>query len=528
MAKIVDPDALAQTTDVVFDTAALQIEIKSTGAIDADDGVTLQCIYSFAIEEWKADESLRAYPFPFEPIGTGEQFDLIDGWNWKNAATRQLLRDGGFSVRASSGANPTEQWMNITTLGDFEVPASHTAYFQQASGGATTAADRAGPVNQVVQIWSDPNADGNAADGFDRTDYFKIFLREQGHVFDSYDLLTQQSLSALTYRVYKLPLSNRPDLKNTTADTSIATGGSGAPDTAPYSDMDITYLVGTTFEAPATARAWSLNEVGQDGAGRWFICTSAGTLDAAGAANYTANGGTGTFAAFTGERQIGANYYSFNIIIDANVDDLGGNPTKEQIYEFAKYMVRQNIDIDAGAGTVTGKTAAELLEFVGDTLKTKAGVYIDDFNAADTNAITFLDVGSVERNFPFTASLTIQFSATLQADAAAWYHVFFTNDDAGDNAGADFGTASAITVDDDGGSDMKGLVSAAASVAHGFAYDTNTQRGAASAGEDAPITVVAGGQGTAGYIAATGTIQRSTANVISLVAPQDRAYDNPA
>ena len=33
MAKIIDPDSLAQTTDVVFATAAKTIEIKTTGTV---------------------------------------------------------------------------------------------------------------------------------------------------------------------------------------------------------------------------------------------------------------------------------------------------------------------------------------------------------------------------------------------------------------------------------------------------------------------------------------------------------------
>jgi hypothetical protein len=60
-----------------------------------------------------------------------------------------------------------------------------------------------------------------------------------------------------------------------------------------------------------------------------------------------------------------------------------------------------------------------------------------------------------------------------------------------------------------------------------FDYDGNIQRGAGSAGTDAPITVVAQGLSNAQYVKATGTIARSTANSISLVSSLERNYSNP-
>jgi hypothetical protein len=61
---------------------------------------------------------------------------------------------------------------------------------------------------------------------------------------------------------------------------------------------------------------------------------------------------------------IGTSAYPYRIIITGN------NATAEQIYEKVQYQLRQNSDIDNGAGVVTGKTADTLLNFVGDTLVT--------------------------------------------------------------------------------------------------------------------------------------------------------------
>jgi hypothetical protein len=97
---------------------------------------------------------------------------------------------------------------------------------------------------------------------------------------------------------------------------------------------------------------------------------------------------------------------------------------------------------------------------------------------------------------------------------------------AGDNAGYDYGTANAIIVKDNANADMTGLISATTPIVKTFAYDTNIQRGAASAGDDAPITAVAIGLSTAQFVKTTGTITKSTSNSVSLVAPLERNYQN--
>jgi len=128
--------------------------------------------------------------------------------------------------------------------------------------------------------------------------------------------------------------------------------------------------------------------------------------------------------------------------------------------------------------------------------------------------------------FPFVSSLTLNFNSNLVSDTDAIYRVFFTNDDAGDNTGRDFGTATAIIVQDQTNTDIAGNATQA-SLTFSYAYDANVQRGAASAAEDAPITIVAIGLGTAQWVSATSTIQRADLTV-SLVAPLERNYANLA
>ena len=306
---------------------------------------------------------------------------------------------------------------------------------------------------------------GDATHGdFDRRGYLKIFCR----IYQKTFALTQLSdigVTAMTYQVYRFPLANAADSKIKHKDTVVSTE-------APYSGMSIT----------------------------WYESAQ--------------------------QRSIGGTNRNFHIIIDGN----GGSA--EQIYEFVQYQLRQAADIDDGSGTQTGKITADMLRFVGDTLYTsllsEGGVFIDDYAATDVNRLVFMDDTGTQRTFPYTAALAINFGDNLKNDASAKYWVFFTNDDAGDNLGYDYGTANAIIVDDATGADMAGLVSGNTSITKTFAYDANVQRGSDSAGDDAPITAVAIGLSTGQFVKAAGTITRSIANTVSLVASLERNYSNPA
>ena len=112
-------------------------------------------------------------------------------------------------------------------------------------------------------------------------------------------------------------------------------------------------------------------------------------------------------------------------------------------------------------------------------------------------------------------------------DTNAKYWLFFTNDDAGANAGNDFNTSGAIIIDDNSGTDITGDVSAQSSISFDYDYDNNIQRGGGSAGSDVPYTGVAIGLSTAQYVLTTGTLTRSTANSVNFVASLERVYLNP-
>jgi len=453
MTKIVDPSDLGQGTEVIFDPTGKTIRLITGGTL-SDDGVTLQCLYSFTKEEWKDDTDLIKFSFPFEGI-TAEQFELINGWDFYGQYSRQLIRDGGWALKNTTGGT-VEEYMNLTTLGSFNDSLNDRAYYQQVLDGAAIDTVYPGEVNQAILIYANYGAENYKS-------YFKIYLREQGKIYDFYDLITEQNLTVLTYKKYALPLSNSEDLKITHEDWQIASG-STVPNMEPYNGMSITWTTGDT-------------------------------------------------------RDIGGTGYTFSIFID------GSGGTAEQIYEFVQWSLRQDIDIDAGTGSVTGQTAEELLQFIGDTLKTlyttDGGVYIDNFLEADTNRLQFTDDTNTIRTFPYVATGNLLFNDNLVNDAVARYWVFFTN--AGGNA---WNTPDAILIQDNDDNNIMGYVSGRTSVSFSFDYDNNSQ-GGRTPGTEAAYTAIAIGLSTGQYVSTTGSITRTTANVINFVAALERNYSNP-
>jgi len=474
MALIVDPDLLADSAaddnsaEVFIKTSDKTIKLVVVGDLSTD-GVTLKALYSFLKEEWRLDpntKNLPAFAFPMVPI-TDESFEFVEGWTLLNSTARNLIRTAGWTVRNTSGA-VTEQWAGIVGLGS--VGGSDQPYYNQGQGRVNFTLT--GQVNQAVQVYSDPNGDGNTADGYDRRTSFTVYLREQGKVFAA-TTIADIGVTSMAPIAYRFPLTTSTDLKVTADDTDIDANSDGTADVAPYSGMDITYY--------ATPQS----------------------------------------------RSIGGVSYNFGVIIDGN------SGTAEQIYEFVQWSLRQSVDIDADASSKIGNVQAGLLQFVGDTLKTTTtinadgggtGVYIDNYALADINRLVLVDNTGAERTFPRKATLTLQMGANLVADASAKYWVYFTDPD-GSPDGDEWGTSGGILVPVDGGGDMTGDVSATASIPLVYDYDGDVT-GGRTVGTNVPVVAVAIGLATGQYVRATGTITFPSAT-IALVAPLERNYANP-
>lgn len=222
-------------------------------------------------------------------------------------------------------------------------------------------------------------------------------------------------------------------------------------------------------------------------------------------------------------RTIGSFVYQFDTIID------GASATKEQIYAKIQFLLRSASNINFGSGNpdalgdIRGKTADELLNFVGDTLQTAQGVFVDNISDTDINFYQFQDTSSVYRSYPYVAAGTITFNDNLQNDPNGVYKMFFST--LPDPTGS-FGSASAILVNDNSGNPITGSTYLTASRTFTFDYDGNNQGGRATA-SNAAVTLVGLGLSTAQYVSTVGTIARSNANAFSLVAALERNYSNP-
>lgn len=197
------------------------------------------------------------------------------------------------------------------------------------------------------------------------------------------------------------------------------------------------------------------------------------------------------------------------------VTDGSGAATTKQIYEKLQWSLRQNTDIDAGAGSKIGAVAASLVEFVGSTLKGATSVVIDGLNSNILNSVEFYDKNGVKHIYPFVAAGTINFGS--QAGAGDFkYWMYFTSG---------FDTAGAIIVQDKDGNPIEGTYTGSP-VSFTFAYDTNTQ-GGRTAGTDASIKLVGLGLEGGQYIDVDTVIQRSAGQNILLAPAQERNYINP-
>ena len=562
MPKIIDPDLLADSaaddnsTEVYINTSAKRIKLVVTGdltntGVQNENGVTLKCLYSFLKEEWRNDpnsKNLAAFPFPMVPI-TDESFEWVDGWDLNDDTARGLIRDAGWTVK-NTGGLVTAQYAGIIGLGAIE--SNDQLYYQQVALGASTNVLLTGQINQAVQILRDDDGDGNFAEGsdYDRRGFFALFAREYQQLYGK-ATLTDIGVSSMQPIAYRFPISTGGDtLKITANDTDV---GSIAPYTSilvRYFDQAFTRDVDSTTDRNFGIVVDVGTHSGVDGsttaAGNTLTTAEAGITGA----NYT--GGTLTI-----HEGANAGVYTISGTPTAGVVTITGTfgstlsnqsftlqraspvvATAEQIYTKVQYLLRQAADIDSTDQSVTGKVADQLMHFVGDTLVCGraaslaqpnnpngggSGVVIEGFSSTDTNRLTFYDNTNTARTFPFVAALTINFGANLVADTNAKYWVYFTTLP---GAGNDYGESGALIVDDNAGADMAGNVGGASSVVKSFNYDGNNQGGRTPA-TDAAITVVGIGLATGQYVKATATISRSTANSVSLVAAQERNYQNP-
>lgn len=201
----------------------------------------------------------------------------------------------------------------------------------------------------------------------------------------------------------------------------------------------------------------------------------------------------------------------------------GAGGSLNSCYQFVQHQLRQSTNINYGPEIFRGDITDVLLSY-SSSIGVTNDMYIDDLAATDINNVTWTDSSSSSRLEPYVAAGTIYFDSYLQNDPDATYKIYFTNDEAGDNIGRDYGTSSAIIVQDSYYNNISGHINGRASISFTYDYDGNIQRGLSSAGTNIPITIVAIGLNTAQFVKLEGVMTRAKTNSFSLVSSLERNY----
>lgn len=364
--------------------------------------------------------------------------------------------------------------------------------------------------------------------GFDYKAYFRMYVRTRAKSYGD-SQLADIGVTDMTTIAYRFPLTNSNDIDiNLTADTDLDANSDGTADIDPYQNVTITYLSANFRGTYTTATSYFVDDVIQDTSvtsPQWFIVTGAGTSDG----SNVGTEGTVTFATYSGQRLVEESpnftYSAYDVIVNANATASGNAVTVAAVYERLQFDLRQTINIADGGAEHRGDISDDFCFFVGDTLTTRPGVFIDDLESTEVNKIIFTDYAGTTHVYPTVVQITINFNQFLANDSDAIYRAYYTSVPDGQ-----YGQANAITVVNSDGDEIKGSVPQAASgtgssISNNYAYSTDTT-GGRTIDTATDITVVAIGLSTGQYVAVEGQITAAGATV-SLVAPQERNYTNP-
>ncbi len=130
------------------------------------------------------------------------------------------------------------------------------------------------------------------------------------------------------------------------------------------------------------------------------------------------------------------------------------------------------------------------------------GLFIENIPVADEQLIVFKDDAGGTKTRPSQVGVNVDCGAAAVADSNAWYHWFYL---------ANYNSASAVTVQNASGSDVKGNVASdvvGTEIQEAFDYDGDTLGG--SAGTDKDVVALCEGNGGATQAKTIFTITRQT------------------
>lgn len=544
MAKITSKSSLNVGTELTVNTTTKKITLNVAGNLIAKDGVSFQALYSKLVDLWTSS-TYNDFPFPMYALDVlsgqyilGTDGATYNGWTFADDSSRGYMRDGGWSEYNAAGVL-ARQYAGIISLGS--VSAGSQLYYQTTSTGTPVNFLYTDAVNQGVQVYGDIAADATTTT-FDTRTFYKAFVREYAKKYKD-SVLADTGKTGTGANIVNVLLSNDSDLDITVNDAGI-TG-------SPYSNINVKYFTGAfqkDIDTTGTPRSFGIvvdvgTHSGIDGAGANAATTMTTAAGGVTIANYYGgkltihNGaakGTYTISGSGGSAtSIPLTSGLLGIASGASYTLQRATPvvaSLQQIYTKLQYQLRQNSNINGlTSGTaVTGKTATQQLNFVGPTLNAGfyapanlagggTGVTIMGYASADVNTFVSYDNTGNARSYPYSSAGSINSNTNLTSGSTGFYRMYFTTNPAGN-----YGTATAVTVNDASGTPIAGTITSG-TINFTFDYTGNVQ-GGRTGNTDAAVTIVAGNPGKGKPVVATGLLTASKSISLTLVAETDRSY----
>ena len=377
MPKITSKAQLNVGTEIVIDEPAKTIQLLQAGNLVFKDGATLQAVYSKLVDLW-ATATYQDSPFPMYAIDAlSGQFQIgtdgtnPNGWTWADAATRNALRDGGWSEYSAAGALQA-QYAGFIGLGAVTPATTVQPYYHLDPADAATNFPFTDQFNAGIKVFGDAS-NGN----FDKRTYAKAYVREYGKLFSS-SVLADTGLTGTGANKVNFLISNGDDLKILGLLGAVQATGDTAMASAPYTGVTVSY--------------------------------------------YTANQ----------SRTIAGVARNFKIII-SNTAGATLEQVYAKVQFLLRQST--DINTAGTAGIKLGKIQADLLRFVGDTLVTSQSVFIDNVSPADSNRVEFYDDSNTLRVNPYTAAGSMSFNNVLVGAGSSYRLMFSAPAGAGNDYG---------------------------------------------------------------------------------------------
>jgi len=427
--------------------------------LDETLGIKLEAAYAFENQERTTDETLRKFDRWLKgSFKFAGAYDYINSRKPSTQADRDIARGSGWTEFAVDGGIDRIYFGN-KGLGVIE--SLSQPYYQLSAGGVPVDYAKLGQFDEAVQVFGDTGntpSDTGAGD-FDTRNYEAVSIRTFQFNYDRKTTVDDLGIAELGPYSTGFAVTETPHL--TSGNYTLADVYGGAQ-IAPWTNMGLEEL-----DTPQTETGF--NEA--DGDFTWVVNnTTPGTLDEVVA------------------------FLDALAQTDDDINDHGTNVTNgKRVGVWYSYDAQGRIVTDA-------PFASE-------------GLFLEEIPVADQQRVVFTDDAGGTKTYPFQVGVEALVGAVAKADVLAWYHSFFA---------AAYNSAGAVTVEDSGSVEVKGLASAADAnykILYEFDYDGDTVGG--GSGTDKDAVFLCEGDGGATQAKTLYTLTRSTTIAFTCAPPAE-------